>query len=364
MNRFAVNFFALVIMILITACPSSHKDAETQALDPIHKIRVYTLDWHQDSGFITAVASEFERNQRCSVEVVTFKSTADLIAAIESASPSDSIDIVLGLDNTFAISADLSSFFITEHGIVMNRIERRIRNDAEPFMIPYAHGNLALLYNDKVIADPPRTFGELQDSRFMNQLITLDPSRSGIGRSHLFWTIALFGQNGFEQLWGSLRKNVYRQADSWNEGIEMLQKGQAGLMIGFSGTAIWLSERQPSESRVKVSRFKEGSFQYVEFAAIHRNTPYPVMARKFVEHLIDPVTQLHTLYKLGLFPANEATTMPVKFSTVPFTSYVLNDRLVKDTPRENIETWLNFWERLFSYSFVRSRPPAYRAFPT
>ncbi|MBM4402981.1 MAG: thiamine ABC transporter substrate-binding protein [Candidatus Cloacimonetes bacterium] len=361
----SVSILLIIIVLFgITACPSGKDQLPEAEITPVHKIRIYALDWHQQSGFNSAVISEFERQNRCAVEVISFPTTAELLAALEKVSAEDSLDVVLGLDNAFSLSTDLSAYFRSDHDISLSRIERRIRNEAEPFLIPYARANVALLYNQRVINDPPESFGELQDSRFMNQLICLDPAVSGVGRTHLLWSLALFGEDGYRQLWSSLRKNIRGNVKSWNEGLSMLQKGEAGLMIGFSGTEIWLSETDPARSNVKASRFKEGSYQYVEYSAIHHLSPQPELSAKFIEHLIDPVTQLHTIYKLGLFPVNDTTIMPAKYASIPFSTYVLNDRLSNDAVREGMEGWLLFWEHLFSYGFTRSHPSTHRSLPT
>jgi len=344
---------SFISLIMLTACPSTPKPEDDQAVTHARRIRVYTLDWHLQSGFTSAVISEFERQNDCAIEITSFQTTADLIAAIESLTETDTLDVVFGLDNAFTKSNDLSAHFISDHGISLDKIERRTRNETESFLIPYAQSNLALLYNTKLIDDPPESFGELQDARFMNQLITFDPSNSGIGRAQLLWSIALFGEYGYEQLWSSLRKNIHGTVNTWNDGLELLKRGEAGLMFGFSGTGTWLSESESTASKVEVNRFREGGFKYVEYAAIHRQSRERDLAIRFVEHLIDPVIQLHTIYKLGLFPANETTTMPVKYASIPLSSYVLNDRLSREMVREAIQTWLLNWERLFSYAYTR-----------
>ncbi len=37
------------------------------------------------------------------------------------------------------------------------------------------------------------------------------------------------------------------------------------------------------------------------------------------------------------------------FSTIPFITYCVNDRLPQSIIKEQINTWLDFWERLFGY---------------
>ncbi len=100
---------------------------------------------------------------------------------------------------------------------------------------------------------------------------------------------------------------------------------------------------------------KEGSYQYIEAIGIHRGTKKSSLCNKFVNHFLSSEAQKMVIYKLGMFPANRKTLLPMHFSTIPFITYCVNDRLPQSIIKEQINTWLDFWERLFGYQVAEGR---------
>ena len=73
------------------------------------------------------------------------------------------------------------------------------------------------------------------------------------------------------------------------------------------------------------------------------------MAGKFINHFLAADTQKMVVYKLGMFPANRKTMLPMHFSSIPFISYSVNSRLTQATINGRLAEWLEFWDRLFGY---------------
>jgi len=78
------------------------------------------------------------------------------------------------------------------------------------------------------------------------------------------------------------------------------------------------------------------------------------MATAFIKYLIEPEAQLMVIYKLGLFPANSKTMLPIRFARIPISSFTVNRRLTETEIKESIPVWLEFWDQLFN-----NRYPAY-----
>lgn len=65
-----------------------------------------------------------------------------------------------------------------------------------------------LIYNTSLVKTPPQSFGELQDAKYLSQIAICDPQTSGLGRSMLFWSVALFGTQGYEHLLEELTEKI------------------------------------------------------------------------------------------------------------------------------------------------------------
>jgi len=195
----------------------------------------------------------------------------------------------------------------------------------------------------------------LQDAKYLSQIAICDPQTSGLGRTMLFWSVALFGTEGYEHLWKSLRKNIYKTYPNYNETLKTLNRGECSFIIGYNTTPAFLQELDPLNNKFEVSMLKEGSYQYIEAIGIHRGTKKSSLCNKFVNHFLSSEAQKMVIYKLGMFPANRKTLLPMHFSTIPFITYCVNDRLPQSIIKEQINTWLDFWERLFGYQVAEGR---------
>ena len=156
-------------------------------------------------------------------------------------------------------------------------------------------------------------------------------------------------------MWKSLRKNIYKTYPDYNETLETLKRGECSFIIGYNTTPAFLQELDPLNNKFEVSMLKEGSYQYIEAIGIHRGTKKSSLCNKFVNHFLSSEAQKMVIYKLGMFPANRKTLLPMHFSTIPFITYCVNDRLPQSIIKEQINTWLDFWERLFGYQVAEGR---------
>ncbi|HQC08655.1 MAG TPA: thiamine ABC transporter substrate-binding protein, partial [Candidatus Cloacimonas acidaminovorans] len=262
-------------------------------------------------------------------------------------------DLAIGIDNSFAFSETLAVNFVPPESFDKELLIQETVFDPYLRFIPYAYSNLSLIYNTSLVKTPPQSFGELQDAKYLSQIAICDPQTSGLGRSMLFWSVALFGTQGYEHLWKSLRKNIYKTYSNYNEALETLKRGECSFIIGYNTTPAFLQELDPLNRNFEVSMLKEGSFQYIEAIGIHRGTKKSSLCYKFVAYFLSSEAQKMVVYKLGMFPANRKTLLPMHFSAIPFISYSVNDRLSQATIQEQINAWLDFWERLFGYQVAK-----------
>jgi len=337
----------LLFLALICSCGKENKKQENTSGK--HKLVVYATDEFRKSGLEHSIVPDFQKKHNCQLEVILFRNTADLSKAVKNRANYGKYDLAIGIDNSFVMSETLAVNFVPPESFDTDLLIKETVFDPSLRLIPYAYSNLSLVYNTSLVKNPPQSFGELQDAKYLSQIAICDPQTSGLGRTMLFWSVALFGTEGYEHLWKSLRKNIYKTYPNYNETLKTLNRGECSFIIGYNTTPAFLQELDPLNNKFEVSMLKEGSYQYIEAIGIHRGTKKSSLCNKFVNHFLSSEAQKMVIYKLGMFPANRKTLLPMHFSTIPFITYCVNDRLPQSIIKEQINTWLDFWERLFGY---------------
>ena len=343
----------LLFLALICSCGKENKKQENTSGK--HKLVVYATDEFRKSGLEHSIVPDFQKKHNCQLEVILFRNTADLSKAVKSRANYGKYDLAIGIDNSFVMSETLAVNFVPPESFDTDLLIKETVFDPSLRLIPYAYSNLSLVYNTSLVKNPPQSFGELQDAKYLSQIAICDPQTSGLGRTMLFWSVALFGTEGYEHLWKSLRKNIYKTYPNYNETLKTLNRGECSFIIGYNTTPAFLQELDPLNNKFEVSMLKEGSYQYIEAIGIHRGTKKSSLCNKFVNHFLSSEAQKMVIYKLGMFPANRKTLLPLHFTTIPFITYCVNDRLPQSIIKEQINTWLDFWERLFGYQVAEGR---------
>lgn len=343
--------FFIVLSFFFTAC--SNKDNQTaKQSSHKHKLVVYCTDNFRKSGLESSTVPDFTKKNDCSLELVLFRNAAELSKAIRAKENYGRYDLAIGIDNSFAISDSLEGFFVPPDDFNPEQLSKECIFDQQFRLVPYAYSNLALIYNTKAIDDPPQSFGELQNAKYLAQVAICDPHESGVGRAMLFWSLGLFGTEGYEHLWKSLRKNIYKSYPDRNEALAALRKGECNMLISLNTIPAYLEELDPQDNYYDVSMPKEGSYQYIESLGIHRGSSNSALASRFIRHFLAENTQKMIVYKLGMFPANRKTLLPMHFSAIPFNSYSVNDKLLPSLISEQLNNWLDFWDRLFGFQIA------------
>lgn len=341
-----------ILAILLSGCNKSPKSNISNKTKPGKQLTILTLDRLKQAGFLRRIIPAFEQANNCKVIVTTCSGSSELLEYIQNKKELNKYDLVLGIDNSFFYSDSIYEDFAVSTVLEKHTISSTYIIDPKNRIIPYGYGYLALLYNEQKITQPPESFGELQDARFMNQIVVCDPRNSGIGRAALYWTIALFGNEGYQQFWKSIKKNIYTSKDTWQEALQVINTQECNMAFGFTSTPAWMLETQTNPQPIKASLMKEGSFLYIEAAAIPVKAKHKAISEAFLAYLLSPQIQKFVAYDLGIFPTNESTPLPTQFSFAPFATFIVNDKLSQENPKANLSNWLDFWERLFSHSLI------------
>jgi ABC-type thiamine transport system substrate-binding protein len=341
-----MHWLLLLLFFLQFSCGRSAHPPEQSSGDSADKIlRLFALDDFRNSGLEGTLLADFEQEFKCRVDVRLFPDPAALILGLKTSG--DSVDVVFGIPFVFAQSDTLEQYLQPYSPQAVEDLNRDSVQDKSYRLIPYGFSYLGLLYNSEVLKDPPSSFGELQDDKFLNQMALVDPSHSGSGRAMLHLSLALFGNEGFEQMLRALRKNVFRSYENSALALASVNSGESSMMPGLITISAWQNELQHEESKLDFKLFSEGSLLYSECMGISTQSPDSALGGAFMDFVLRDSSQKMVIYKLGLFPANRKTLLPPSFSRVPINPWLVNNKLSGQMIQEHTSRWLQSWARIF-----------------
>ncbi len=259
MRKYLLSILLLTLLFSCgkkTAKPSP-APVETPKL-PKTQLTIFARDHIRSSGFEGTMLAEYSKKYNCDITLTLFASMDSLLHALQDPANAGVVDVVMSLDNTFTASEDTRALFVPQPAFSMQSISRDLTVDIQKRLIPYGYANLGIVYNSRVFDRGPESFGELQDARYFRQLAICDPNTSGEGRGLLHWSMALFGSDGYQYMWKSIKKNVSKAYPSYTEALEALTSGKCSMLIGYNSTAAWLEETDPANKLYKHSMMKEG----------------------------------------------------------------------------------------------------------
>jgi thiamine transport system substrate-binding protein len=340
-----------VVLSFVTGC-TRKQESSVRKGKAGNIITILTLNSIRSSGFLKRIIPAFEQTNKCRVEVVSAVDKAELMEIIRKDKEIRKIDLVMGLDNGFLNALDDFKLFTKSSALKQHSVNEQYIFDSEQRAIPYGFGYLCILYNEKKVNPAPESLGELQDARFANQLVVCNPHSSGVGRAAMLWSVALYGNDGFQQFWKSIKKNIKVSRDTYPEALQSLESGECGMTFGFTSTPAWNAETKTNSVPLMTSLMKEGSFLYIEAAAIPEQSGNRQLAEKFLTYLLAPEVQKYIAYDLGIFPANESAPLPEQFISAPYSTNYVNNKLRYENPAANISSWLDIWDRIFSRNLM------------
>ncbi|HCM15955.1 MAG TPA: hypothetical protein DHW79_08450 [Candidatus Cloacimonas sp.] len=337
---------ALLLLSLFACSKPENKQYPLRNTTTSNTIRLAATAEFRSSGLEATIIQDFEKEFKCKVILKLYEDHAALTDSIFT--DADSIDVALGIPSVFSASLEEIEHFSPYIPRAVDDLNRDCVEENQYRMIPYGFSYMGLLYNSALLNEAPKSFGELQDDRYLNQMALVDPSRSGTGRAMLHWSIALFGKDGYQQMLRALRKNVFRNYASVAEALTAVNSGECTMMPGLITLSAWQNEQKHEDSKLDFKVFSEGSYLYSECLAIMSKAQNPELASAFVDFMLRESSQKMVIYKLGLFPANRKTLLPPSFSRVPLSPWLLNSDLEYSLIKENTKEWLEAWAQIFS----------------
>ena len=335
-----IVLFFLVVLIL-----SCSKQDKNKIPEEIQTLNIYAVDVFLNEDFYENIIPIFTKIFKCEVNVIKFSNALSMLETAILERDSTDIDLLFGIDNTLLFLAGKDSPFIQYESKNLHYIHENLIFDKKHQINPVCYSNIAFNYNSYVISDPPITFGEMQDGKFKDQIIILDPRTSSIGRAMLYWSVAAFGRNGYGHFWRSIKENVFSIFDNQNDAYNAYLAGEAPMIIGMETTPIYHIQHDNTD-KYKSTIPKEGGFKFIVGVGILNSSQHKYYARKFVDFLLSREFQEMITEEMWMKPVNKRIKLPVDYEILPQITKDYTNKLSTRQTRWQYNEWIAKWKRI------------------
>ncbi len=326
--------FAVLALLAVWVLPVAAKDKLT-----IYTYDSFTADWGPGPG----VKASFEEVCECTLEWVAVADGAALLNRLRLEGAGAAADIVLGLDTNLVAGARDSGLF-EEAGI---DIEPGPITDkwSDKTFIAYDYAPFAVIYDSRVIKNPPKSLAELVSGDAAQKIVLQDPRTSTPGLGFVIWMKTVFGDEA-SAVWQKLAKRVLTVTPGWSEAYGLFTKGEAPMVLSYVTSPAYHMMMEKKDY-YKAALFSEGHYLQIEVAALVASSKNKALARKFLQFMTGPGFQDHIPTKNWMFPAGKTS----KELPEVFTKLIAPQKLLLQPPgiiRDNRRAWVNEWRRAMS----------------
>ena len=329
---------------IVTACSADEPTAvtllayESFPTDPEAPIGEALADFTEETGI--------------DVDIVIAGDTGTMLSKAALTAGNPEADVMWGIDNTFlsrAIDADIFEPYEAAGRDALPADLTALVPNAEA--TPVDFGDVCINYDISELADdglpPPTSLADLTRPEYAGQLVVPNPATSSPGLAFLLATIAVFGEEGWEQYWADLRANDVEVVGGWTEAYYTEFSGSGGdrpLVVSYgSSPPFEVIFADPPLAEPPASGVMESScFRQVEFAGILRGTDARENAELLVDFLISERFQREVAMNLFVFPANPAVELDptfTDFATIAENPITIDPLLIDENRTEWIERW-------------------------
>lgn len=334
MKKFLELLLILISIILIISCDKTD-EIDNNIVDHLNVI-VPNGIWER--AFWPAAIADFESLNFCKIDFDFVEMDNDFLMDIKG----DSLltDMVIGINEAYSAILDTTVFL--NYNPKTANLSQEFSQLCDCNLTPVYYSYLALLYKNDQIANPPSTFGGLQDGIWVDSMIVPSAESSSLGRSSLLWSVAAFGKNGFGHFWRSIKNNIFKITQSSDDGYRMFLADEAPMILSYSSYKAYSAQKELDN--ISVLFFQEGSYQTVFQGGIRTKSEKKELSKKFMDYLLS--TEFQSKIPMGIFmyPVNKNVSLPETLDKLMIPEKILNKNLnIKET-KINMKYWITKWK--------------------
>jgi len=297
-------------------------------------LTIYTYDSFV-SGIGQKVIPVFEKMYGCKVNLLSFGDAGAVLSRLIFEKQNPRADIIIGLDQALLKKAVDNGLIEKYTPININLL--KYPEFLNEFAVPYDFGSIALVYNKEKVKNPPKSFQDLLKSEYKGKIVVEDPRTSSTGLSFLLWTIAVY-KDKYLDFWNNFKKNILSITPGWDEAFEMLESGEADIMVSYATDGAYSYYYYNSVKFVPII-LSEGAFVQVEYASLVKNSKNKELAKRFLEFILMEEFQKEIPLNQWMFPVTDVK-LPEVFQYVPKIDKILEiDNSIYGKLEEILKEW-------------------------
>lgn len=280
------------------------------------------------------IKKQFEKLNNCTLNCMSFDSSAALLSRIFLEGSKTKADIIIGIDaNHIAKLKKINSFL--DHNI--KNVNLPITWKDKKF-IPYSYAYLSFIFNKKLIDKYPKSMDELVNNNNY-KIIIPDPRTSTLGLNFTLWIKKIYKDQS-SHVWKKLKPKILTFTKGWGEAYGMFMKEEAPIVLSHSTSPAFHTYKK--QNNFFSVNFPEGHYLQIRTAAILKSSANYELAYKFLDFITSKEYQKYIPHTNWIYPVIKlSNTPPSGFPTIePKPLYFSSEYIHKNSPAI-IHEWLN-----------------------
>lgn len=340
---------AFILLFCFTSCQRNERKDSTK-LEPGEEngaesagspeLVVYTYD-----AFPQALQLSIEQHMKTefstNVRFFWFQDTGGLYGSLYLEKEDPKADVVIGLDNTY-LARIYDEELLAEYkpeGIKL--VNNALVVDPKYRAVAFDFGGISLNYNSELLSNPPKTWSDLLNPEYKNQIILMNPTTSSPGRNFLLFSIVEFGESGYLEFWRELKPNILTITGGWSEGYGLYTQGEAAIILSYETSPAYHIHFE-KEQKYKNIFLNDKAYMQVEIAGVVNGAPNPDLAGKLMDFIVSVAFQELIPLNQFMYPVHPDVELPGAFTDAGRAGTFVN--MSEEKISTKIEKWLKDWE--------------------
>lgn len=262
---------------------------------------VVTLVAHDSFAISDESIADFEENSGFKLEILRAGDAGSLTNRLVLTKGSPLGDVVFGIDNTFRGVAD-------ENDLVEGSLSEVTYSDV--------CFNYDRFWFETNKVTPPSSWKDLVQPTYRNLTVVTNPLTSSPGLAFLASTVAVFGENGFEDFWQQLKDNGVKVAAGWEEAYFTEFSGSSGrgsfpIVLSYSSSP---AAEVRDDGKSQTAALLEDCFRQVEYVGVLAGAKNNRGAKALVDYLLAGPFQSTMPELMYVYPVNPDALVPSEWS--------------------------------------------------
>ena len=322
-------------LVTITTTEEDRKGVSGESIDLV----VYDAFLAPPDAF-----EKFTDETGIAVNILTTADTGTMVSQAVLTSGDPIGDVMFGVDNTFLCRALLNNVFSPYRPSTWDQLEESLKLDPFARVTPVDFGDICLNYWIDDAGNQPISIRDLTDREYAGSFVTQNPETSAPGMGFLLASIAVFGEDGWEQYWKDLRENDIEIRSGWTESYyEDFYSKERNIVTSYATSPI--AEyifADPPLAKPPTGVVGDSCFRSIEFAGILRGTDSPIASAILIDFLTSTYFQELIPETNFVLPANKNAELPetfIEFLQTDLEPVMIAPDLIEQKRNEWTERW-------------------------